>query len=268
MTTYTADTPKEWREKGGSLAKKLNTEFALVEAMLAPFDVTADLVTVSKALKLSAADGASAAKAILAGIGTPTDPATTAIVDGKFVEMRCQTTAASGDNRLAYLRYLIAGAGGGECLRASTVVNANTGTAHGAHFGIEFKATAGGSECSGLGVGLRGTLMIPDVASWAPTGTYAGLMAEIYSEGEDSDPAGMTELSVLRLVNGGNGTGKGNVDTDAFLISVQGFTAAADVTKVLSSVSLNELPASTVGLRCKVGDTTYYLPLVLASEWN
>lgn len=268
MTTYTADTPKEWREKGGSLAKKLNTEFALVQAMLAPFTVTASLVTIDRAIKLSAAGGASAAKAILMGIGTAGTPASTTTVDGKFVELRCKTTAASGDNRLMYLRHILGGAGGGECLRASTVVEANLGTAHGAHFGIEFKAAAGGSECSGLGVGLRGTLMIPNIASWAPTGNYAALMAEIFSEGEHSDPAGMTELSVLRLENTGNSTGKADVDTDAFLMSIKGFAAAADVTKVLSSVSLAELPANSVGLRCKIGSTTYYLPFVLATEWN
>jgi hypothetical protein len=268
MTAYTADTPREWRQKGGTLSKKLATEFGLIDDMLAPFDVEASIITVSRALKLSAMGGASAAKAQLLGIGTSVSPATTSVVDGKFIEMRCETTAASGDNRLAYMRYFIAGAGGGECVRGSTVINENTGTAHGAHFGIEFKAEAGASECSGLGVGLRGTLMIPDIASWAPTGTYAGGMFEIYSEGTASDPAGMTELSVLRLVNAGDSTGMADVDTDAFLFSIQGFTAAADATKVLSSVSLAELPGSTVGLRCKVGSSTYYVPMVLASEWN
>jgi len=128
------------------------------------------------------------------------------------------------------MRYYIEGAGGGECMRGSTVVNANTGTAHGAHFGIEFEAAAGGSECSGLGVGLRGTLMIPDVASWAPTGNYAAGMFEIYSEGDESDPAGMTELSVLRLENSGDATGAEDVDTDAFLFSIQGFSAGSGST--------------------------------------
>ena len=256
MTTYTADTPKEWREKGGSLAKKLNTEFALVQAMLAPFDVTASLVTIDRAIKLSAAGGASAAKAILLGIGTATTPASTTTVDGKFVELRCKSMAVSGDNRLMYLRYIMGAAGGGECLRASTVVEANIGTAHGAHFGIEFKAEAGASECSGLGAGLRGTLMIPNIASWAPTGTYAGLMAEIFSEGEHSDPAGMTELSVLRMVNGGNGTGKADVDTDAFLMSVQGF--AAGTGKV---VEIGTGMGTVTGtLKVKIGNDISYIP--------
>ncbi len=153
-------------------------------------------------------------------------------------------------------------------MRGSTVVKSNVGTAHGAHFGIEFLATAGASECSGLGVGLRGTFMIPNVASWAPTGTYAAGMFEIFSEGSDSDPAGMTELSVLRLENSGNATGKADVDTDAFLFSIQGFTAAADTTKLLSSKSLAELPANSIALRIKVGATTYYMLAVLATELN
>lgn len=256
MVTYTADTPREWREKTGSLSKKLNAEFGLVADMLAPFTVTASLVTVDRALKLSAAGGASAAKAILAGIGTAGTPASTTTVDGKFVELRCKTTAASGDNRLMYLRYILGAAGGGECLRGSTVVEANLGTAHGAHFGIEFKAAAGGSECSGLGVGLRGTLMIPNIASWAPTGTYAGLMGEIFSEGAYSDPAGMTELSALRLVNGGDSDGMADVDTDAFLMSIQGF--AAGTGKVVETGS--GMGSVTGTLKIKIGNDTRYLP--------
>jgi hypothetical protein len=204
----------------------------------------------------------------LLGAGTDASPLTTSTANLKFIEFRCACAATSGDNRLAYLRYQLTGGGGGECLRGSTVVKANVGTAHGAHFGIEFLATAGASECSGLGVGLRGTLMIPNVASWAPTGTYAAGMFEIFSEGSDSDPAGMTELSFLRLVNSGDSTGRADVDTDAFLFSLQGFTAAADTTKLLSSKSLAEFPANSVAVRVKVGATTYYIPMVLATELN
>jgi len=205
-------------------------------------------------VKWKTQNGADAANALLFGIGTDADPATTSTADKKFIEMRCSSSAASGDNRLAYYRYLMEGAGGGECMRASTVINANLGTAHGAHFGIEFKAEAGGSECSGLGVGLRGTLMIPNIASWAPTGTYAAGMFEIYSEGSNSDPAGMTELSVLRLVNGGDGTGGDDVDTDAFLFSIQGFTSGSG-----KMVYENTTADSDATLRIKIGSNTYYL---------
>lgn len=187
---------------------------------------------------------------------------------GNIVDLRGRFAHTSGIGRVIYNRLYLYGSAGGDSLRAFTSVMANVNTAAGAHISLNFVATAGGSECSGLGVAGRNTLHIPDIASWAPAGTYAALQAEIYSDGAASDPAGMTELSLIRLVNDGDGTGKADVDTDAFLFSIQGFTAAGDTTKLLSSVSLAELPASSVALRCKIGATTYYLPLVLATELN
>jgi len=206
-------------------------------------------------------NGANSANAVLHGVGTTASPSTTATAGKMFMEYRCSTTAASGDNRLQYLRYFLEGAGGGECLRAATIVNNNVGTAHGAHFGMEFEATAGGSECSGLGVGVRGTLTIPNVASWAPSGTYAAAMFEIYSDGTASDPAGMTELSVLRLANSGNATGAADVDTDAFLISVQGFTAGTG--KVVEAGT--GMGTVTGTLKIKIGADTRYLPFYSAA---
>ena len=49
MTTYTADTPREWREKAGSLAKKLNAEFGQLETMLSGVSVTDTTFTITKA---------------------------------------------------------------------------------------------------------------------------------------------------------------------------------------------------------------------------
>ena len=203
--------------------------------------------------------------ALLWGVGTSTAPESTDVADGKFLEFRLENKATSGDNRGMYLRFSLNGAGsGGEALRALTVVDANCGTAHGAHLSLAFDDTAGGSETSGLGVAARATLHIPDIASWAPTGTYAAGMFEIYSDGDASDPAGMTELSVLRLCNSGDATGAEDIDTDAFLLSIQGFTAGA------TSLFATGLTASTVygnltaSLKIKVGSTTYYIPLATA----
>jgi hypothetical protein len=232
------------------------------------FDVGNSYVRFNVPLRLDNNTGAAAASGLLLGGGTSADPMTTSTADGKFIELRCETSAASGDNRLAYLRYSITGAGGGECLRALTSIDGNTGTAHGAHLSLAFLATAGGSECSGLGAAVRGTLHIPDIASWAPTGTYAAGMFEIYSDGTASDPAGMTELAVLRLCNSGNATGAADVDTDAYLFSLQGWTAAADTTKAISSVSLAELPTGTIGIRILVGSSVYFIPAVATAEWN
>ena len=202
--------------------------------------------------------------------GTSSAPVTEDTADMKFVALYFDNGATSGDNRGMYLRlyHTGSGTGGGEAARIFTTVNANIGTAHGAHISLNFLATAGASECSGLGAAVRGTTHIPNVASWAPTGTLCAGMFEVYSDGANSDPAGLTELSVLRLVNAGNATGMADVDTDAYLFSIQGFTAAADTSKVVSSVSLAELPGSTIGLRVKVGASAYYIPCVLATEWN
>ncbi len=200
--------------------------------------------------------------------GTSSSFVTTSTADKKFLQYYIENTAATGDNRAMYLRLNLSGGGGGEALRVFTNVEANSGTAHGAHISLNFVATAGGSECSGLGVAIRGTLHIPDVASWAPTGTYSAGMFEIYSDGTASDPAGMTRLSVLQLSNSGNATGKADVDTDGYIFDLQGWTAAADAAHAVSSTSLAELPSSSIGLRIRVGAADYFIPAVVSTEWN
>ena len=208
--------------------------------------------------------GAASASGLLMGVGTSASPSTTATADAKFIELRCSSSATSGDNRLHYSEYTLTGGGGGECLRVNTRVHSNLGTAHGAHIGLEFLGTAGTSECSGQGAAVRGTLMIPNIASWLPTGTYAAGMFEIYSVGTASDPAGMTELSVLRLCNSGDATGAADVDTDAFLISVQGFTVGNETA---NKTWINTITAATINAGCtealkiKVGANTRYIPI-------
>lgn len=223
----------------------------------------------SKMVLLYGSGAAESASGLIMGGGTTAAPCTSSTANDFFIEFRCATSATSGDNRLAYLRYAFEGAaGGGDAVRIFANVNENIGTAHALHAGMNFEAAAGGSECSGLGAAIRGTLQIPDIASWAPTGTLCAGMFEIYSDGAASDPAGLTELAVLRLLNSGNATGMADVDTDAFLFSIQGFTGATGTTNVLSTTSLTELPPSTVGLRVKIGSGTYYIPAVAAAEWN
>lgn len=212
-------------------------------------------------------NAAPTAKVLNIGLGTSSTPVL-ATTSGNIVDIRGKFSHTSGDARNIYNRLYLHGSVGGESLRTFTSVNANLDNAHGAHISLNFVATAAGSECSGLGVAMRATLHIPNVASWAPTGTYAAILAEIYSDGTNSDPAGMTELSLIQISNSGDATGKADVDTDAFLFSIQGFTAAADTTKLLSSVSLAEFPANSIALRIKVGATTYYIPAVLATELN
>lgn len=195
--------------------------------------------------------------------GNTTTQVTSDTADTKFMLACFDSGATSGDIRGLYLRlYRTAdGTSQGEALRAFTTVNANVAGAHGIHASLNFLATAGASETSGLGAAGRFTLHIPDVASWAPTGTYAAVQAEIYSDGTASDPAGMTELSFFRVVNGGNATGAQDVDTDAYLFSVQGFTSGT------GSMFLADVPGTlAASLRIKVGSTPYYIALYSAQN--
>ena len=210
--------------------------------------------------------------ALLLGGGTSAAPSTTAVANSNFLEFRGESTAtdAGSDTRCAYLRLYLAGAttGGGDCLRAFTTVSANLANARGAHISLNFTGVAGAMECSGEGTAVKGTLHIPNVASWAPTGTYSAGMFEIYSDGSDSDPAGMTSLSVLTLANSGDATGAADVDTDANILSIQGFTAASGVTNAISSTALAEIALDCIGLRIKVGTGLYRLIAIPEAEWN
>jgi len=232
------------------------------------FDVGNSYVRFNVPLRLDNNSGAAAASGLLIGGGTTADPITTSTADAKFIELRCETSAATGDNRLAYLRYSITGAAGGECIRALTSIDGNTNTAHGIHAGLSFLATAGGSECSGLGAAIRGTLHIPNVASWAPTGSYTAGMFEIYSDGANSDPAGMTVLSCITLSNSGNATGLADVDTDAVLIDVTGFTVGAESANL---VWVNTITAATINAACtealkiRVGGNIRWIPIATAT---
>lgn len=176
----------------------------------------------------------------------------------KFLAFYLDNGATSGDNRGMYLRLYLTGAGGGgEAARIFTTVEDVTGgTAHGAHISLNFGDTG---KISGLGVAMRGTLHIPDQAM-SGGGTYAALQAEIYSDGDDSDPAGMTQLALIRLVNAGTSNGKADVDDDAVLFDFDGFTAGAD-----HLVGANNAGGGTLDfsnwklLKIDIGGTLHYL---------
>jgi hypothetical protein len=178
----------------------------------------------------------------------------------RWFEVYMNSTATSGDNRAQYVRLWLSGAnasGGGESLRAFTTVEAACGTAHGAHISLSFGAAG---SLSGLGVAMRGTLHIPDNASWT-SGTIAALQAEIYSDGAASDPDGVTEVSFIRVVNGGDTTGAADIDTDAVLFSLQGFTANTG-----SLVELGTGMGTVTGtLKIKIGADIRYLPFYSAA---
>lgn len=160
--------------------------------------------TATKGIHLASSGGAASASGLLMGIGTTGDPSITSTADAKFLEFRCSSGATSGDNRLLYMRYAMTSTGGGECLRAFSVVSGANGTAHGGH--ISLNLAAGGS-ISGLGVGMRGQLLLPD--SLTLGGTVFGTQSEIYMEGANSDLNGTH--AILSILADGNATGVANV---------------------------------------------------------
>jgi hypothetical protein len=151
--------------------------------------------------------------------GTASARVTEDTPDMKFMAFYFDNGATSGDNRGMYLRQYLTGAGGGgEALRVfTTIENVAGGTAHGAHISLSFGASG---TLTDLGAAVRATLHIPDDA--AQDGTLCAVQAEIYSDGDTSDPAG-SQLSAIRIVNDG-GNGKADVDDDCAAIEFAGFT--------------------------------------------
>lgn len=175
----------------------------------------------------------------------------------KFMSFYFKNGATSGDNRGMYLRLNLDGGGGGEALRAfTTVEDITAGTAHGAHVSLNF-GTSG--KLTGQGIATRSTLHMPSTALPASNVTYSALQAEIYSDAATSDPAGNL-LSAIRVVNAGNATGMEDVDDDAALLHLTGWTAGAG-----NMVGANYETATAIAftnwvpLRIRIGTTDHYI---------
>jgi len=156
-------------------------------------------------------------------------------------QYRYISTATSGDIRGIYnrLQFGANGTQSGESLRSYTeAVGFTCGTLHGAHISLGFGESTTGGAITGLGVAVRATLGLPSVAM-AAGGTYAAVMAEIYSFGAAADPAAVTRISFIRVVNGGDGTGIGKVDDKAYLLDLNGFSVGAGNVFVASATEAN-----------------------------
>jgi hypothetical protein len=189
------------------------------------FDTSGDQghIRMSGVVKLDNNGGADPANALLMGVGTTASPATTAVADKNFIEMRTQSSATSGASRGMYWRHNLSGAGqSGECIRAFTDLTAAVATARGAQISLQIGDTG---YVSGLGVGLDAQLYVKGAAVPA-NGTYAALNVEIYGEAS-ADISAVTEAAFIRIVNSGNATAMGKVDDKAFLFDLSGFTSGA-----------------------------------------
>jgi len=181
------------------------------------------------------------------------DRSTTA--DLKMLHYHYTATCTSGDSRTIYSHLTLAGAGGaGEAVRGRTEVTAvAAGGVHGGHFGIEYGAAG---QTSGLGVGCRGTLMIPDRALGA--GTVYGGMSEIYAEGASSDISGTTH-AIHAFVCSGNSTGSDTAQNALSFVGIKAGTAATDMLKTDMHTG-----TPTDGLRIIINGAVYHIGLVSA----
>lgn len=198
----------------------------------------------------SALGGAAAASGLILGAGTSAAPATSAVADAKFVEIRAQSTATSGDNRLMYLRYALDGTGGGECLRAFTTMGAIVDTARGGHVSLILN-TAG--RTTGTGVGLQGTLQVP-------AGTNTGLLgAGMFNIWLDSASAMTmpTEHGILILAVDGDAT---QVAAVKYAINLRGVKVTAASSGVADMVTTGCADAtSTVRIKTRINGVDYWL---------
>lgn len=203
-------------------------------------------------LALDAQGGDASVSGLLIGIGTAGTPATDSTADGKFVELRCETTATSGDCRLQYMRYYMAGINttGGECLKAGTVLEAAVGTARGGQASIEVSSAG---YVSGFAAGWDALLEVADSA--VPSGTYTGGQSQIYMTGSSSDLSGTTHSIHRFSVIGGDATAESGVK-NAFSFDVA--NCAGSGAGNMISLGANE-GATTGTIRILVNGAVRYI---------
>lgn len=215
-------------------------------------------VTLAGKLNLGLNGGAVSASGVLLGVGTTASPATSSTAGVIFAELRCKTTATSGDNRLAYLRYNIAGAGAsGECIRAFTDLTAAVDTVNGAHISLQAGDTG---YVSGQGLAIRGQLYVKDAAVPA-NGTYAATQSEIYFEGSSSDIGAVTSVTLHRFIVSGDATNAGDIKK-LFLVDATANNTGNKAAQLLicNADVTGGGGASAGGLQIDVEGTSYWIP--------
>ncbi len=166
-------------------------------------------ITANDLIKPNACAGADCTTALLIGVGTTGDPALTAAPNVNFMEVRGKTTATSGANHGFY--FGLEGNGTGAYpipFRGRAYLTGACANAHGGAFTLEDDATNG--AVTGLGTGCRMNWVLGNAAQEAG-GTYYGAMAEIYCNGNASDPSPVARYACLAIGANGDATGAARV---------------------------------------------------------
>lgn len=192
--------------------------------------------------------------AIIIGAGTSSAPIESSVVDQKHLEIRAKSLAASGDNRLAYFRFEIGAAGGGECLRAFTALTAAVATARGGHVSL---VPSGSGAVSGLGTGFTATLHFGTAAF--VTGNVACLEANPYADSTGAPP---TEHGALRVATGGDTTGAAKFKNVLHVAPLAGQVGNKAAALMVSNADVTGGGAAgAAGLQVRVNGTQYWIPL-------
>ena len=209
-------------------------------------------------------------------MGTSSVPLTAATNSAAgFVVGYFKTTATTGWPAGLYTHLQCAGAGANAtALEGDLTLAAALATVTGVECFVDL--TAAGRVTGSLSV-VQGTVDFGNFAlPGAGGGVYRAACFNIKGEGAASDPTKAQRISCLELKTG-DGTFATGKDFEKFAagyaIYFNGFTGATGVTQILSTTRLAELPTGTLGIRVGVGaegasGTAYYIPLVLATEWN
>lgn len=241
---------------GVSTAALTKAELDVLDGALSSGVVASKAVIADANSKLNlAALGSAAASAsgLLYGVGTSANPAATSTAGAFFTEIRAKNTATSGDNRLDYRRFELAGAnptGGGECLRAFTTMGAIVDTARGGHISLVLN-TAG--RTTGTGTGLQSTLQVP-------AGTNTGqLFAHIANIWLDSASAMTmpTEHGIIRLAVDGDATQNDAVKYAINFSGVQATAASSGVTDMVTTGCADA--TSDTRVKVRINGTDYWL---------
>lgn len=196
---------------------------------------------------------------VLLGAGLWNDPVVNAQADHHFINFHCKSMATSGGSRLLYLE-LIGGAAGCSLRGMSSTIKVDNAIALTQANPVRGSLRFGtaGSKCTGEAHGVCGQLRIPDRAMDAG-GYYSGVYAEIYCDGNNSDPAPTQGYGVLRLqVHGGNQAARRKVKT---AILIQGETGSKASKYLLSNADVGD--GGDGGIQVNINGTAMWIPL-----WN
>lgn len=199
----------------------------------------------------------------LFGSGKSSDPYTYA-GNAKMASFYTKTTGTGSVEGL-YWRHYLGGAGSsGEAARFFATVNGvAAANARGAHISLGFSAYDT-SYITGEGRAIKGTLHIPSGGAMPAGGTYSAIQAEVYCDGNDSDPSAVTELSIMDFtVQGGNATAQGKVKNLMSLHVPTGEEAAGNMhVSTITAATMNA--ACTEALRLVVNGNVRWIPLATA----